>query len=323
MTNALKLILLWLTAAFSIVGFVAGFNIFIDPFGYFGTNTLGYYFSSERQFKFGILKAYDYNAIVLGDSRIAFTDPSYINRPEYSFVNGGMAGASLAELVALLSASRLGRLKLAVFGLIFNDLERCSDDQAPENTATQKEYGSWDALRFAASWAQLNYAVKAVKGRAQDLTPKYHADGTRSVLSKTLEESVLDGKTQLYWSKIRSKKSKDWPPKFEFGAKCRELLAEAQELADRHDFALVIVFLPRNSDLSEYRNWDPPQVREQIAQFLAQVEAVVPHVVDLSNSSFSDSRNFWLNDPTHFRPEVGAQVIQEAIRRSLGTQASK
>jgi len=322
--TATSALILWLVTALSIVGFVAGFTIIIDPLGYFGTNTLGYYFSSERQFKFSIVRGYDYNAILLGDSRIAFTDPSYINLSGYTFVNGGIAGASMAELVALLSASRLDRLKLAVFGLQDGDLTHCSDNQPPEKILEPSEYGSWDALRFAASWTQLGYAIKAVRARAKDQDAKYHADGTRSIISKAFAESTLDGKTQGYWSQIESKikKGGKGSAQFEFGAKCRELLREAQQLADRHGFALMIVFLPRNSDLLEHGDWDTPQTREKITPFLTQVEEVVPHVVDFSNSSFSDSRNFWLDDPGHFRPEVGARVIEEAIKRSLGAQAN-
>ena len=60
-------LILWLATALSIVGFVAGFNFAVDPFGYFGRNSIGYYFSSERQFKFNIVRRDDYNAIVLGD----------------------------------------------------------------------------------------------------------------------------------------------------------------------------------------------------------------------------------------------------------------
>ena len=171
------------------VGFVGGFNIVVDPFGYFGTNSLGYYFSSERQLKFSLVRGYDYNAIILGDSRIAFTDPSYIKLPDYTFVNGGIAGASIAELVDLLSASRLDRLKLAVFGLEYGDLAHCFDDQALENAA-RREFWPWDTLRFAASWTQLSYAITAVKARAKDLDPAYYADGTRSIVAKDFKESI-------------------------------------------------------------------------------------------------------------------------------------
>jgi hypothetical protein len=316
MSKAPKLLLLWLATALSLVGFVAGFDFVVDPFGYFGTNSLGYYFSSERQFKFSIVKGYDYNAIMLGDSRIAFTDPSYVNRSGYRFVNGGIAGASIAELVALLSASQLEHLRLAVFGLTYGDLGSCNDDKVAG-------YGSWNLLRFAASWTQFHFAIATLKAHAKDLDPRYHADGTRSIVAKAFKESTLDGKNQRYWSKIEAKAGGNSTPHFELGAKCRELLSEARALSDRYGFALVVVFLPRDRDMLRRMYADTPQMREQVETFLAQVREVVPHVVDLTDSTFSDSTNFWLDDPLHFKPEVGARVLEEAIRHTFDTPASK
>jgi len=48
---------------------------------------------------------------------------------------------------------------------------------------------------------------------------------------------------------------------------------------------------------------------------LAQLRAIVP-VVDFTNSKFSDSENYWRHDAAHFRPEIGAQMIEEAFRRA-------
>lgn len=317
--TARNALILWLATALSIVGFVAGFNFAVDPFGYFGRNAIGYYFSSERQFKFNIVRRDDYNAIVLGDSRIAFTDTSLIARPEYSFVNGGIAGASLAEQVALLSAARLDRLKLAVFGLQYSDVGGCSEKFAPQDPETL------GILRFAASWLQFAYSLEALIARGRGEAPEYHADGTRSPISKLIVELGVDGKTPRYWRKIQ----RDLPdnpnavPQFELGAECRQLFLKARELADQHGFTLVVVFLPRNSDFLSRVNWEGPEARREIDGFLSQVREVVPHVVDLSISSFSDSQNFWLDDSTHFKPAIGARIVEEAINRSVGAQASK
>jgi hypothetical protein len=320
MTKAAKdAVFLWLATALSIVAFVAGFNFAVDPFGYFGRNTIGFYFSSERQFKFNIVKRDDYNAIVLGDSRIAFTDTSLIARPGYSFVNGGIAGASLADQVELLAAARLDRLKLAVFGLQYSDVGGCSEKFAPQDDE------SLDAFRFAAAWLQFAYAIEALIARAKGEAPEYHADGTRSPVSKLIVELGVDGKTQRYWRKIQRDLPNDpkAAPRFELGAECRQLFGEARQLADQYGFALVVVFLPRNTDFLSRVNWDSPDARKEIEGFLSQVREVVPHVVDLSISSFSDSRNFWLDDSTHFKPEIGARIVEEAINRSVGAQASK
>jgi hypothetical protein len=318
-TMASNALILWLATALSVVGFVAGFNFAVDPFGYFGRNSIGYYFSSERQFKFNIVRRDDYNAIVLGDSRVAFTDTSLISRPGYSFVNGGIAGASLAEQVRLLSAARLDRLELAVFGLQYSDVGGCSETFTPYNDE------SWGAIRFAASWLQFAYAIEALFARARGQAPEYYADGTRSPVSKFIVELGVEGKTPRYWRKIE----RDLPtdpkavPEFKLGAGCRQLLVKARELADQHGFTLVIVFLPRNSDFLGRVNWEGPEARREIDRFLSEVREVVPHVVDLSISSFSDSENFWLDDSTHFKPAIGARIVAEAINRSVGAEASK
>lgn len=317
--------LLWLCVALSTVGLVAGFNVGIDPFGYFGTNTIGYYFSSERQFKFNLVKSLDYDAIILGDSRIAFTDANYLSRrSNYEFVNGGISGASIPELIALLRATRLDRLRLAVFGLEISDLDSCSDRRNSGGSTPSTWDALWDPLRFAASWAQFGYAIKAVVARAEDQDPSYYDDGTRSVVARDFQESVLASKTTRYWTKVNNEiRDESDGPKLKLGAKCRELLSQTQTLADKYGFALLIVFLPTDRDITEHWQWDSPQMRERLGQYLQQVQEVVPHVVDLSNSPFSDSINFWLDDPYHFKPLIGAKAIREAIERSFGTHASQ
>ncbi len=307
-------LVLWLAVALSIVGIVAGFNMAVDPFGYFGTNTVGYYFSSERQFKYNLVRNYDYNAMLLGDSRIAFTDPKYIEDPRYRFVNGGIGGVSLAELVKLLKASRLDTLKLVVLGFNYSDLGGCSEPKA--GIAAD---GAWGWFRFAVSWTQFRYALEALRLRAEAARPEYHADGTRSVTQKYFKEALLDGKTEHYWRQIKESVTDPTAlPDFPIDPVCRDLLTEIRELADRHHFTFVLVFLPRNDDLLRTLTWQGAAGRERLERYVSQVRSVVPQVVDLSISDFSDSRNFWLDDTTHFRPAVGAHVVEEAIRHVGG-----
>ena len=288
-------LVLWLCAALSAVGLIAGFNVVVDPFGYFGTNRIGYYFSSEREFKYALVRGGSYNAILLGDSRMAFTDPAYIHRPGLSFINGGIGGATAAEQVALLSASRLDGLKLAVFGLNYQDLastSNCSDE------AVSPRVQAYDWLSFAASWTQLGYAIDALSARATGRSPKYHGDGTRSDVAKQIHDIGLDAKSPRYWRKIERemREGPDAEPRFAFVPPCRALMRRARKLADRHGFTLVVVFLPRNSDLLAHMHFDRPNARKVIETFVAEVEGVVPHVVDLSSSAFSESGNFWLDD---------------------------
>ena len=159
----------------------------------------------------------------------------------------------------------------------------------------------------------------------QGRSPLYHPDGTRSISDKYFGEATFDAKTEDYWRAVKEGKLKDPPaePHFEFSPKCRKLMSEVRSLAERHGFAFIVVFLPVNDDVLQQGRWDRPQVRAMIGKYLDEVRGVAPHVVDLSNGPFSDSRNFWLDDATHFKPVIGARVVEEAIDRSSGTEAGR
>jgi hypothetical protein len=321
-------LVIWLAAALSLIGFVAGFNIVVDPFGYFGNNTIGYYFSSERQFKYSLIKSYDYDAIVLGDSRVAYTDTSAIGHPEYSFVNGGMAATWLSDYVTLLSASRLDRLELVIIGTRYRDVARCSNSvPAGDGGVTPpSEYGPWDAMRFAASLRQFAYSLEALVARAGVKTPRFRPDGMREVSSAFFGEALRRyRKTEQYWKQVEMEaiEEKAFALPAQLGTECLALLKRAQDLADQHGFALLLVFLPANSDVLERLNWNTPEMQDRIRRLLAEIEEVVPHVVDLSTSPLSDSRNFFSDDATHFRPLIGARALQEAISLSFGTPQAR
>ena len=112
------------------------------------------------------------------------------------------------------------------------------------------------------------------------------------------------------------------PPEH-LAAACREPLETARALADRYGFALVVVVLPLNNDILERLDLRTGEAQERIGKLLTEVQKIVPNVVDLSSSRFSDSGNFYTDDPAHFKPLIGALVVQEAISRSLRAQPSK
>ena len=262
MTKTSALLTIWLAAAAAVVGVVAGFNLGVDPFGHFGTNSIGYFFSSEREFKYGLVKTRKYNAILLGDSRVAVIDPAAMESRGYRFVNGGIGGSSLAEQVSLLKASRLKRLKLVVFGMNYGDLSGCSQ---PEARLKSPNRDLWNGVRFAAAWSQLRYSVEALRLRASGESPKYHADGTRSATQRYLEEALFTDKTEHYWQQIKeSVPNSAALPDFHIDPVCRDLLGEARALAGRHRFTLLLVFLPRNDDLLQRTNWEAEAAQRRI-----------------------------------------------------------
>jgi hypothetical protein len=310
-TNGL---LLWIASALAMVLFIGGFNVTIDPFGYFGTNTIGYYFSSEREFKANLVRQTDYDAIVMGDSRIAFTDPKYIRDLPNKFLNAGFASATLPEMYALLRMARLSELKLLVLGVRYDDLKQCKDNalEAPS---------FWDPLRYSFSWSEFGYALQTLHARFVGQLANYHEDGTRSSEEKMLRDASLGGeKNSRYWSKVMPKRNA-WQRDAIFSDRCLAILRNIRELSLSNGFEFVLFVLPYNSDIIADSNWDAWfTAPEQQAQF-DHLRRIVPTFVDFANSPFSASQNFWLHDPNHFLPKVGAQMIEKAVKLSRDHQA--
>lgn len=310
--NALAL---WFATALSLVACVAGFNMVIDPFGYFGMNRIGYYFSSERQFKTNLVRQESYDAMIMGDSRIAFTDPKYITKLNYKFVNAGFASASLPELYSLLQGAKLSKLRLLVVGLHYVDLKSCSDQKL--NTTSV-----WDPVRYGMSWSDLRYATKALDKRYKGESPSYHRDGTRAAEKDIFRDAALGGhKSQRYWQKVKSA-GNVWRQQLVFSDACLDIIRKIKDLSRIHGFEFVLVFLPYDEDIWGNADWNQWIARPRHQRQFDRLRNIVPNYVDLSYSRFSASHNFWAHDPLHFLPQVGAKIIERSVLMSRRTQSN-
>ena len=296
---------LWLVSAIAFVAFVGAFNIAVDPFGYFGTNKIGYYFSSEREFKVNLVRRAKYDAMIMGDSRIAFTDPKYIKKLDYRFLNAGFASASLPEMYATLRKANFSKLRLLVLGLRYVDLKHCRVDA--------QEASFWDPLRYAVSWSQLGYSLQALQARFDGKMPNYHQDGTRASEEKMLRDAALGGhKSDRYWTKVLSSRG-SWKNDVKFADRCLRILRNIKDLSRTHGLEFVLVFVPYNSDIIGGADWNAWIKAPQRQAEFDRVRRVVPNFVDFSNSRLSESNNFWRHDANHFLPNVGASIIEQAV----------
>ena len=314
-TRCHRLVAVWLSVGMTTIALPAGFVAAVDPFGYFGTNTAGYYHSSERQFKRSLARGADYNALLLGDSRIAFTDPAYIELPQYRFLNGGIGSSTFSDQLAILRNSTLD--KLALVAITFSHRTFTLDCREPSD-----EIVPWDTIRFSAALTQIWYAAATLRLKAKGENPAYHVDGTRNIASKKARDAKLTEKNARYWNAIQADTERyqeilrQMPDGLVPPAACLKLLEHAAALANRHGFRLVFVLLPANRDLLDRVDLKSWHGREQSRRALRRLREVTPHVVDFLDSPYSDSSNFWLHDPRHFKPDIGARLMEEAILAS-------
>ena len=62
----------------AVLQIIAAINIAVDPFGFFGTNHVGYYYNSERELKQKQIRNYPHRALLLGNSKMAYVDPDLL-----------------------------------------------------------------------------------------------------------------------------------------------------------------------------------------------------------------------------------------------------
>jgi hypothetical protein len=307
-----RLIRIWFVAALAVMLPVAAFVAAVDAFGYFGTNRIGFYYSSEREFKQSMARGADYDAIVVGDSRVAYTDTSLIEG--YRFLNGGVGGGTLPSSVALLRAARHDRIKVAVIALgfgAFTTVQQCRTPVADTGSV-------FDPIRYAASWTQFNYAVNALQLWKSGRRPYYHPDGTRDAWRKDQEDVDLKEPNANYWRVIDisarqfGNHRRQNPDGIGLASTCLDLLAQTKKTADQKGFRLLFVLLPINRDLLAKADMTDWLRTSKSRNAIAQLATIAP-VVDFTDSAYSAPENFWLHDSNHFKPHIGARLLREAI----------
>ena len=86
---------------------VGALNWAVDPFGLFGNNRHGFFFSSERQIKQGLTSLDDRSGIVMGSSKVAEIDPDLIAAT--TLLNSAWSGALPEEMLYFLRERGSGR----------------------------------------------------------------------------------------------------------------------------------------------------------------------------------------------------------------------
>ena len=85
----------------AILGLVGLFNWLVDPYMVFGNNRLGgIYISGEREMKLYLVRNSPHQALLIGSSKMAHTDPDSIRG--YRFLNVSFSNAQPEEIISYL-----------------------------------------------------------------------------------------------------------------------------------------------------------------------------------------------------------------------------
>jgi hypothetical protein len=95
---------------------IAAINAVIDPFGALGTNTVGLFFSSEREVKWSLVDDHPHDALILGSSKTTYIEPRDFS--DYRFFNASFSSGVPEEFREYLKQHGDG-VRMVLLGLDF------------------------------------------------------------------------------------------------------------------------------------------------------------------------------------------------------------
>ncbi len=292
----------WLAGG--IVVLAAALNYFVDPNAYFGHNTLGFYTSTERQFKVLGLSRHPQDAVLLGNSKAALADTSLIPPPP-RFFNAGVGG-SLAEDILEMTKHLAAGSPLVVVALDFGQFG--NEHPYGENLPAPFTWHEWLANLLSRDAVALS--AKTIASAALRLAPTYRADGNFVAAGWYAHYDLNDPVARAQIVAAHNARLRG----FQFSPQRMALLQPLHDALAAHGRFLVYILPAEAEEMAALKSLG---LRPDYDAWRARVREVFPDVVDLTDTPYADPKNFFHLDIMHPYPNVGAQMIQEEVLPQL------
>jgi hypothetical protein len=299
-SDARRYVLLTLGLAGALAGSLGLLNFWVDPYNRFGNNRLGVYISAERESKAIEVRRYPHNALLLGNSRIVMIPAAQLNG--FRFFNGAFGGAT-AEEIYYFAYHYAAKQDLVVLGVDLGEGDPTflkGDIFLPPGLNAD--------LNNVLNLSTVEYSFRTIGERWRGRPSSMRADGSFEP-GRWFELYDREDPPHLAWEVNRLLTAYQ-APTASFKVEMTFYLKLAQCLRQR-DIACV-VFVPPLYETVVQRVQASPG-RAAFAPWLRQLESVFPNVVDLSFSPYCAADNFFKCDPAHFKPDVGARMLNAEV----------
>ena len=300
MTQSRRYTLSILAFAGSIVGSIVAVNLLVDPYNYFGWNTLGVYISAERESKAKLIRREDYDALLVGDSKPGMIPVSKLQG--YRFFNASFGGATTTEMAQFIDRFAHGE------SLVLIGLDACKDDPTGPQGDPFVPWRLADVVDKTLSTQTLEYSIRTIKDHFIGTPPHMSSDGS-FIADKWFELYDVEDPDRMRGrleETSRHYENYTYP-----GPQRMASLRRIRSILEARGIPCVVFIPPLHEEVARRLQASPGQ--EAFQQWKAEVESLFPVVLDFSNSRWSAATNFFLLDPVHFKPQVGADLINQEI----------
>jgi hypothetical protein len=284
-----------------LVGVLALLNYVVDPYNRFGLNRLGVYISAERESKSTAVRRYRHDALLVGNSRMVVIPPEQLHG--FRFFNGAFAGASSEELYYFVAhfAREQKLVILSVDPWMGDPPEFQGDIFSPASCEA--------VLGNILNLQTLEYSFRTIFNHLSGIPNPMHADGWVDMdgwRKAADRDRPAQRDTQIEFLKgaylTASQKSKI---EMTFFKKISQCLRERNILC-------VVWVPPLHEEVAKFLR-QSPEVAASRRRWMADLDAIFPRFVDLSDSVYCAATNFYRSDPIHFRSEIGVHMLNNEV----------
>jgi hypothetical protein len=293
---------------------VMAVNWIVDPYNELKRNTIGIYFSVERQAKSEILN-YPHDAVIIGTSKIGSISPKALNC--YTFYNSSF-DAALPEEIYFYLKRFLRNERLVVIAL---DFEMFNERQWPVLKITEWPNQSFGKLEYLFNFKTFQSSLIALNKWFKQEIPIVAANGQRLV--RSMENTPIDltadtvTKNGIVPAKHRFEEVLEMLRENHF----RRFLVSKERLEYLRKLKILLEEkkIPYVVFINPYNHWVLDIIKdlgeeEIFAQWKRDVKDIFPDMHDFSVGEYTFNDDYWgERDAYHFNPFIGAKIINSII----------
>jgi len=297
----------WVAGAFLL--FTMAVNYFVDPHYRFGTNRIGVYISSEREYKATAVQIYPHDGLIVGNSKPSIIDPLKIDN--IRFFNAGFASAKPEEIYAFLQRYAHDQ-KVVVLAL---DFGMFNEGAAPIRTDPFERPFFSDACRYLLSLTSFQYAMEGlfrkVAGQGVTILPTGQSNP-----EPYLKKDKLF--TEEHYEPALRLLREDTFNNFDYSETRIGYIEKIRDLLKERGIQLIVFISPENDAVLDLIHSLP--AGDDFARWKVDLNRIVPNVIDLSDDpAWQAHKNYFLHDPYHYFPEAGTRIMQDHILPAIET----
>lgn len=282
------------------------FNYFVDPFGIFGRNQVGYYFESEREVKEGLGRRYGYDGLIMGSSKVGYIAVSKIEG--LHVLNAAWDNAFPEEMYYYIKdvEPKVSFIAIGLDFYMFN--ARYPLVEQSEFTPTLSKY-----LPYVVSFDIFRQSIEAIYKNYRARKINYLPQGEKNKWQEMLEDQK---NSQFDYSGIEPFLSNNRYRDFSFSQERIEVLQKIKELCEERGIRLYFWVNPYHA--RGHAVIEKFKLRDEWDRFIIVLTKVTPNLVNLNEEQYRlrGRESYWSYDFIHYYPETGKRFLEEFVLKN-------